>query len=680
MVDATVTLYKDIGLDSNYNRTMLFDTKTQQTNWFNSISTTLKLTLTNVNYNKIQNALYVHEQFGDIYGYSYVRLQDIDDSGRTYYGFISGVTLVDDETTRFDIVIDTIQTFMCEWELGNCMVYKEHIDRWSDIGSEVRYVRPNSEGVNTYYTSNTPQLINYGVTDERRDILVGVVAFTSDRDYTTVSATEGSTTKDRLYFGLVPLSGDDIDKTYKCNIHYTIQGSGDDVTGDYNYPTFREFVSGNLPIQMNILPEAIIGMWVLPLSSIPINESNDIVNFFTASTEQEYTVDGVPVEPIRVWTSEAGVFPAEAKSIMTIVPLEDMISAFNNGQEFKVEFSYPEIPEDGDTALPRHEPALYMYPYKQRYITTKDGSILMTIPDNVFFNDTQSGRTATSTGYEFPVTVFTNIKTTAPQNQIAFGKVGVNRSEVVQNGYSGAVALDTAVSVDVMNDEWYTYCRTQRDSDRKMMWTSIATNTINQMVFMGYGGALVGSRSNSGANDPMKGGTVDFGGKVGNLSRAMVGATTLAVGASLITSTVQGYQMWQQQEAKEQTIRNQPSQLLSMSDGYIPIVCESYKYYANEIDCDLLTANNAFNSFKYFGYTVNRMEVPNIKSRKYYNYICTTYTTIKGALPADIKQDLVNIFEKGITFFHADNCSDTNYPTTTGGNAELENIERSLLS
>ena len=217
MVDATVTLYKDIGLDSNYNRTMLFDTKAQQTNWFNSISTNLKLTLTNVNYNKIQNALYVHEQFGDIYGYSYVRLQNIDDSGRTYYGFISGVTLVDDETTRFDIVIDTIQTFMCEWELGNCMVYKEHIDRWSNIGSEVRYVRPNSEGVNTYYTSNTPQLINYGVTDERRDILVGVVAFTSDRDYTTYGSNKIMFNNPGLYrmaylakwFKILPTTDDD---------------------------------------------------------------------------------------------------------------------------------------------------------------------------------------------------------------------------------------------------------------------------------------------------------------------------------------------------------------------------------------------------------------------------------------------------------------------------------------
>ena len=144
MVDATVTLYKDIGLDANYARSMDFTSKSEQNTWFNSIASNLKTTLTNVNYNKVQNALYIHEQFGDVLSYTYARLQDIDDSGRTYYFFITNVTLVDDETTRFDLAMDPIQTFMTEWELGPCLVNREHCDRWAS--GNVSRLSPLKEG------------------------------------------------------------------------------------------------------------------------------------------------------------------------------------------------------------------------------------------------------------------------------------------------------------------------------------------------------------------------------------------------------------------------------------------------------------------------------------------------------------------------------------------------------
>lgn len=681
MVDATVTLYKDIGLDSNFNRTMLFDSKQQQTNWFNSISSAYKLVLTNVNYNKLQNSFAIHEEIGDVYSYTYVKIDDLDSSGRSYYGFISNVVLVDEETTRFNIVLDSIQTFMCEWELGNCMVVREHIDRWNHLNDEVRYIKPDSAGVNTYYGARTGVKVGYGITDERRNVIVGIIAFTSDRDYTSSTISE-AVSKDRIYFGMVPLDVTDIDAVHTMHTHYTIQGSGDDITGDYNYPTFREFVSGNFPVQMGILPEAVIGMWVIPLTGVPIVINGESINFYSGTIEQQYTIDGIPVEPVRVFTNEAGKFPAEVKNVMNIIPLEDMIEVFETGVEFTVKLDYPQLPVDGDLSDISHEPAMYMYPYMQRYISNKDGAILLTIPDITFFNDNNSGRVHDSgTGSDtFPVTVYTNLKTTAPQNQIVFGDTGAERDNIAEIGTEGSVVVDTPVSVDVMNDEWYTYCRTQRDSDRKMMWSSIATNMINQAVFMGYGGALVGSRSNSGKNDPKKGGTVDFGGVAGNWNSAIVSAVGMGIGASLITSAFQGIDMWAQQEAKEQTIRNQPSQLLSLSDGYIPVICGSNDYHVIQVDCDDLTQATAFNNFKYYGYNVNRMEVPNLKTRKYYNYICTAYTTIKGAIPADIKQDLVDIFEKGITFFHADNCDTTEYPRVSPTGNEYENIERSLLT
>ena len=117
---------------------------------------------------------------------------------------------------------------------------------------------------------------------------------------------------------------------------------------------------------------------------------------------------------------------------------------------------------------------------------------------------------------------------------------------------------------------------------------------------------------------------------------------------------------------------------MALGSGSGIVETGEFGYYFVERKCDDVNWKTAYDRFRHYGYTVNRIEVPNLKSRKYYNYICTANTTVKGPIPANIKQDLVNIFEKGITFFHADNCDSTDYPTNTSG-IELENIERSLI-
>lgn len=647
MVSATVTLYKDIGLDSNYNRTMLFDTKTQQNNWFSTIPSANRTTLTDVNYNKLQNSFAIHDEIGDVYGYSYVRIQDLDDSGRIYYGFISNVTLIDEETTRFDIVLDPIQTFMCEWELGNCLVVKEHCDRWGS-GDEPIRITPDSAGI----TANMKAFHTEPATPGGPN--VGIIIFTSDRAY---ALGEDRQADDRIYYGICPLSAQEslYNTSLNGQVHYTVATSGDDVTTTFRYPSMEEFCNGNIAKTLGILPEQVLGAYIVPKVSLGF-VTNDNQDLWAVGSwpDVEYTADGIQYVPLGIWTAD-GELPAEDKLAIQLFDVNTVIEAF---QECNLYSNWndpkPDKPTNGDTADYTHEPALFMSPYTQRYLCNGLGAVIGVIPDAV-------GVTATQ------VKMYTNLKSSGVQNIFLVG----DNLDKGETGANGAVFMDEGTLVDIMNDEWYTYCRTQRDSDRKMMWSSIASNIINQAVFMGYGGALVGSRSNSGRNDPMKGGDVDFGGTMGNLAGAMGRAMGWGVAASLVTSAVQGIDMWVQQEAKEQSIRNQPAQMLYLTDGIAKMYNDAYILATMRVDD--ATFNTAYDKFTKFGYTVNRIEVPDIKSRKYFNYICTSNTTVKGSLPADIKQSLVSIFEKGITFFHADYCSDTEYPA-------YENIERALIS
>ena len=75
--------------------------------------------------------------------------------------------------------------------------------------------------------------------------------------------------------------------------------------------------------------------------------------------------------------------------------------------------------------------------------------------------------------------------------------------------------------------------------------------------------------------------------------------------------------------------------------------------------------NQLTNYFKMFGYKVNKLEIPNTKSRKNWNYIKTVDANIIGNIPANDLSALKGIFDKGITIWHTDDV----------GNYALDNME-----
>lgn len=55
-----------------------------------------------------------------------------------------------------------------------------------------------------------------------------------------------------------------------------------------------------------------------------------------------------------------------------------------------------------------------------------------------------------------------------------------------------------------------------------------------------------------------------------------------------------------------------------------------------------------------FGYKVNRVGLPNLKSRQKWNYVKTVNCSIYGELPHEDADELSNIFNNGITIWHSD--------------------------
>lgn len=76
--------------------------------------------------------------------------------------------------------------------------------------------------------------------------------------------------------------------------------------------------------------------------------------------------------------------------------------------------------------------------------------------------------------------------------------------------------------------------------------------------------------------------------------------------------------------------------------------------------------------FSMFGYKTNRLKVPNRNGRKAWNYVKTCGCTLTGSAPADVTAALVQIYDRGITFWRCTDLSAGN-PFTRVGNYSLDN-------
>lgn len=76
--------------------------------------------------------------------------------------------------------------------------------------------------------------------------------------------------------------------------------------------------------------------------------------------------------------------------------------------------------------------------------------------------------------------------------------------------------------------------------------------------------------------------------------------------------------------------------------------------------------------FSMYGYKTNRLKVPNRNGRKAWNYVKTCGCTLTGSAPADVTAALVQIYDRGITFWRCIDLSAGN-PFTRVGNYSLDN-------
>lgn len=109
--------------------------------------------------------------------------------------------------------------------------------------------------------------------------------------------------------------------------------------------------------------------------------------------------------------------------------------------------------------------------------------------------------------------------------------------------------------------------------------------------------------------------------------------------------------------AQERDLRNSPATLKNTGGDTLFNMQASdkkmylYRYRINDVDCERLGWY-----FHMFGYKQNKVMIPDLKSRKRYNYIKTMQANLKTTgIPREHANTLTNIFNRGTTIWHVDN-------------------------
>lgn len=77
---------------------------------------------------------------------------------------------------------------------------------------------------------------------------------------------------------------------------------------------------------------------------------------------------------------------------------------------------------------------------------------------------------------------------------------------------------------------------------------------------------------------------------------------------------------------------------------------DCYKIYYTKIRPEY--AEIIDNYFTCFGYATHVVKTPNITGRRNWNYVKTVGCTISGNIPSDVEQQITDIFDRGVTFWH----------------------------
>lgn len=609
-----VHLLSNVPFNYNYNNVMDFSDINAQTTYFLNKS---KLQFDDLTYQRVNNnTINLEVAYEDLYDINYMMFQNDKIPGKWFYAFITAYDFVSPRVTRISYQVDVYQTWLFDMEWQSTYVEREHTKRFNKDGSPV--INTLDEGLAYGEDYEITSCVRY---EQIPDVIWAIIVSKVDLSYINTGKYYGGSTlgdiQTPLYFYCVPIALDG--NTVKLN---TWEPS--EIKDIFNlFSTHEAFVG------------SIVTMYYT--SYLPMvfssNTSGGGINIRCQDGIEHVTISGL--EMFKITNS--------------------LWSSLN-----------PQIYSNMFSAFPKYsESKLYMYPYSLLEITNLKGETVTLKPQNFNLNISKELR------LRLKSCVSTSPKTAIfPENYLNSTNIlGFEdfTCGIIDNNLSDIPIVDdyTASYMQANRNSIATTNKYAMDNANRGILQNNAVNRVQNAIMdrqqhymeSGTKWAQWGNLLDMHAGSAIKSGYELA--KQYDLSqgqRTAMNQNNAIANENLRINAEQAIGMTQ---AKLKDINNIPPTISNLGNNTL-------FDYGNKINGIYVIGKSIrseyvtqlTNYFKMFGYKVNKLEIPNTKSRQYYNYIKTVDANIVGNIPSNDLNTIKGIFDKGVTIWHTENVGD----------------------
>lgn len=631
-MDSTLYLLSNVPLRNDYQHTIDFDNLQAQQTFFDNLISNVEVPNENYSYIRETEIINVYKNKDDLINCNYLFYNN---GGKRYYAFITNKEYVSDECTAITFEIDVLQTFMFDYTIGETFIEREHQDRYIEIeNNKLKPVfsrtRENLERGNEFYLTDKTELQPH---------IPEIVKTFLDSDTTrrvmywvTVTA-KGSLGKKYWHSGLLEGTNPTESETTRIDlINNNVYTYVIPIIKDYNSymgnaPTFylkqhqnESVITAIVTFKDKELVELckdsnVISMNISPYAPFDW-ECEKIENRYYIYPTNNTLLDH-PAYILSCYTSfsQDSVVYNQGAMFYISNPMSRNIPQFEVNHDLTIEKESLSYNQEKNIIF---EPKLKTADYEYLQLEIGDQK---TVLNNENF-DTNKIELEYLNTYSAKGGISYTIKNYAGQSK------NFDKSLII-NSATYEMAL--------LTDEWLNYLRNNKNS----LVSGLITGAIGTV-----GGALLGLAT-------------------GGIGLAVAGSTALSYGLQIAN-----------QLAQQQDMKDKPNEIKNTTfDLTLDILTKGIYLKINTYKIHNQFRNRIFNYFYHYGYLAQYFNIPNIKSRYYFNYIKTVGANIISNIDNNYIDQIKSIFDNGITIWHYRNME-----TWHGvGNYSYENVETNLI-
>ncbi len=602
-----VHLLTNVPFNYNYNNVMDFNSVSEQTTYFLNKS---KLEFEDLTYQRVNNnTINLEVAYEDLYDINYMMFQNEKIPGKWFYAFITQYDFVSPNVTRVTYQIDVYQTWLFDMTWQSTYVEREHTKRFNNDGSPV--INTIDEGL--AYGEDYRTVYKHKCNDDNIIWLVAITKSPIEHILGQVSADSGPVGNiyQPLNYTIVPVDLDGLLVT----INNKVPGATFLMDLGQSTETIGQLVS------------------LFYTAYVPFNYSLSNTNNLTTNDSNVHFIDGGGVGAFysyhgsAQWTTKtyqisndmySNILPdySESKLLMYPYTLIELTDMKGNTTTLKPQNFDSKLLQFDIRSCISSQPKTAIYPHG--YLGNTSGTVDFTggIIDN-------------------------NICDIPVVDDYTASYMQANRNSIAT---SNKYAMDNANRGILQNNAVNRVQNAIMDKQQQYMDSDTGWNFAKNFFNMKLGSAIESGYNLKKQYDLSQG------------QRLAMNQNNTIANENLKINAEQSIGMTQ---AKLKDINNIPPTVSNLGNNTMfDTGWKNMHFYVMVKTVREEYATQLTNYFKMFGYKVNKLEVPNTKSRQYYNYIKTVDANIIGNIPSNDLNTIKGIFDKGVTIWHTANVGD----------------------